>query len=195
MTFSDHPRCCRKDAHFSSTSTMNCLKSQRSFILFLSSSSKIDDDVVVCLVYLVDEVSFNLGFCKCDRGYGGADCGLDLTLGPHVTALDNLGLCDVRTKPCRDVVVIAEQLATKSGDELKCVIEIYKVPTPKRSRFFWGCLIKYDFRRFVALHRSNWSTMPWSVSLVGHCRTSKSSADCPSWRSTSLPKTSSPTLT
>ena len=67
------------------------------------------------------------GLCKCDRGYGGADCGLDLSQGPHVTALDNLGLCDVRTKPCRDVIVIAEQLATQSSDELKCIIEIYKV--------------------------------------------------------------------
>ena len=45
-----------------------------------------------------------------------------------MTALDNLGLCDVRTKPCRDVIVVAEQLATKSAeDELKCIIEIYKV--------------------------------------------------------------------
>ena len=69
-----------------------------------------------------------LGFCKCDRGHGGADCSLDLSQGPHVTALDNLGLCDVRTKPCRDVIVVAEQLATKSAeDELKCIIEIYKV--------------------------------------------------------------------
>ena len=42
-----------------------------------------------------------------------------------MTSLDNLGLCDVRTKPCRDVIVVAEQLAT--ADELKCVIEIYKV--------------------------------------------------------------------
>ena len=67
------------------------------------------------------------GLCKCDRGFGGADCGLDLSQGPHVTALDNLGLCDVRTKPCRDVIVIAEQLATQSADELKCIIEIYKV--------------------------------------------------------------------
>ena len=70
----------------------------------------------------------NLGFCHCDRGFGGADCSLDLTQGPHVTALDNLGLCDVRTKPCRDVIVVAEQLATKAAeDELKCIIEIYKV--------------------------------------------------------------------
>ena len=69
-----------------------------------------------------------LGFCLCDRGFGGADCSLDLTQGPHVTALDNLGLCDVRTKPCRDVIVVAEQLATKAAeDELKCIIEIYKV--------------------------------------------------------------------
>ena len=52
---------------------------------------------------------------------------MDLSQGPHVTALDNLGLCDVRTKPCRDVIVIAEQLATQSSDELKCIIEIYKV--------------------------------------------------------------------
>ena len=45
-----------------------------------------------------------------------------------MTALDNLGLCDVRTKPCRDVIVVAEQLATKAAeDELKCIIEIYKV--------------------------------------------------------------------
>ena len=71
---------------------------------------------------------FTLGFCLCDRGFGGADCSLDLTQGPHVTALDNLGLCDVRTKPCRDVIVVAEQLATKAAeDELKCIIEIYKV--------------------------------------------------------------------
>ena len=67
------------------------------------------------------------GLCKCDRGYGGADCGLDLSQGPHVTALNNLGLCDVRTKPCRDVIVTAEQLATQASDELKCIIEIYKV--------------------------------------------------------------------
>ena len=73
-------------------------------------------------------IVFTLGFCLCDRGFGGADCSLDLTQGPHVTALDNLGLCDVRTKPCRDVIVVAEQLATKAAeDELKCIIEIYKV--------------------------------------------------------------------
>ena len=60
-----------------------------------------------------------------------AVCSLDLTQGPHVTALDNLGLCDVRTKPCRDVIVVAEQLATKAAeDELKCIIEIYKVSLP-----------------------------------------------------------------
>ena len=52
---------------------------------------------------------------------------MDLSQGPHVTALNNLGLCDVRTKPCRDVIVTAEQLATQASDELKCIIEIYKV--------------------------------------------------------------------
>ena len=76
----------------------------------------------------ISKTNLIIGFCLCDRGFGGADCSLDLTQGPHVTALDNLGLCDVRTKPCRDVIVVAEQLATKAAeDELKCIIEIYKV--------------------------------------------------------------------
>ena len=60
-----------------------------------------------------------------------------------MTALDNSGLCDVRTKPCRDVIVVAEQLATKAAeDELKCIIEIYKV-SPS-----WG-LLYFKVTRFT----------------------------------------------
>ena len=86
---------------------------------------------------------------------------MDLSQGPHVTALNNLGLCDVRTKPCRDVIVTAEQLATQASDELKCIIEIYKVC--KRRGFQMGLypkeneniIILFLFFRFVAWHLNN----------------------------------------
>ncbi len=55
----------------------------------------------------------------------GGDCSVDMSAGPRVSSLANFGLCDVRTKPCRDVVVLTDHLA--DNPSLHCVFELYKV--------------------------------------------------------------------
>ena len=55
----------------------------------------------------------------------GGDCSVNMSAGPRVSSLANFGLCDVRTKPCRDVVVLTDHLA--DDPSLHCVFEVYKV--------------------------------------------------------------------
>ena len=71
------------------------------------------------------------------KDYAGADCSQSLVVttsitsssseiaAPKVTSLANYGLCDVRTSPCRDLVVLGDQLV--NHNDLKCVFEVYKV--------------------------------------------------------------------
>jgi hypothetical protein len=74
------------------------------------------------------------GFCKCHDDYVGSDCSQAVTsrvgvhdppTAPPVFALANRGLCDVRARPCRDLVVLGEGLVRH--ESLTCVFEIYKV--------------------------------------------------------------------
>jgi len=44
---------------------------------------------------------------------------------PRVSALANFGLCDVRTRPCRDLVVTGDGVA--AHESLNCVFHVYKI--------------------------------------------------------------------
>ena len=84
------------------------------------------------------------GICRCNKDYIGADCSQTLGGGPvavsasgeavtaaaepaapTVSALSNFGLCDTRTKPCREIIVLGEGLVNHAA--LKCNVEVYKV--------------------------------------------------------------------
>ncbi|XP_059099319.1 uncharacterized protein LOC131893336 [Tigriopus californicus] len=73
------------------------------------------------------------GTCKCDSDYIGGDCSQTLSTGihtsepppPQVSALTNFGLCDTRTKPCRELTVLGDGLV--NHEALKCNLEIYKI--------------------------------------------------------------------
>lgn len=69
------------------------------------------------------------GSCQCRDSFAGSDCSQPLSppssRPPRVSALANFGLCDVRTSPCRELVVLGDGLADHPG--LGCVFEIYKI--------------------------------------------------------------------
>jgi hypothetical protein len=44
-----------------------------------------------------------------------------------VSALANFGLCDVRGSPCRDFVVLGEDIVRH--EDLNCLFEVYRVST------------------------------------------------------------------
>ena len=70
------------------------------------------------------KVSFS-GVCLCADGWIGADCSVDISAGPRVSHLANNGLCDVRSKPCRSVLVSGDNFA--DNDKLVCHMEVFKV--------------------------------------------------------------------
>ena len=55
----------------------------------------------------------------------GSDCSVDILAGPRVANLGNNGLCDVRSKPCRNLVVSGDNFA--DNPDLVCHFEIFKV--------------------------------------------------------------------
>ena len=65
------------------------------------------------------------GLCLCADGWEGADCSVDLATGPRVANLGNNGLCDVRSKPCKSLIVSGDNFANNAG--LVCHFEVFKV--------------------------------------------------------------------
>ena len=65
------------------------------------------------------------GLCLCAEGWQGADCSVDLSAGPRVANLGNNGLCDVRSKPCKSLIVSGDNFANNNG--LVCRFEVFKV--------------------------------------------------------------------
>lgn len=69
------------------------------------------------------------GSCLCEPGYFGSDCSIIVTPDnksvPQLASLANYGLCNVRAKPCRDVVVLGDNFANHPS--LVCVYETYRV--------------------------------------------------------------------
>ena len=82
------------------------------------------------------------GTCLCRKGFVGSDCsiapatdvvrggrGLDGNGGPRaaprVSALADFGLCDVRTRPCRDLIVIGDGFV--EHEALNCEFQLYKI--------------------------------------------------------------------
>ena len=61
----------------------------------------------------------------CADGWLGPDCSVDVTSGPRVANLANNGLCDVRSKPCRSIIVFGDNFA--ASDKLVCHFEVFKV--------------------------------------------------------------------
>uniref|UniRef100_A0A0K2TVC7 Papilinlike [Pelodiscus sinensis] n=2 Tax=Lepeophtheirus salmonis TaxID=72036 RepID=A0A0K2TVC7_LEPSM len=67
-----------------------------------------------------------LGNCICKDEYTGRDCSINVEKGkPQLYFLENEGLCDVRTKPCRNVGIISSGLDRERN--LICSFEIYKI--------------------------------------------------------------------
>ena len=77
------------------------------------------------------------GMCTCHDGFFGSDCSVEIRAGedgspsrttiPRTSSLGNYGLCNVRAKPCRDVVVLGDGFVNHPG--LTCIYETYKVST------------------------------------------------------------------
>ena len=76
----------------------------------------------------------NSGTCECFGGFYGSDCSVEIRNDgssrsrvtiPKVTSLANYGLCDVRAKPCRDIVVLGDNFVNYPG--LTCIYETYKI--------------------------------------------------------------------
>jgi len=65
------------------------------------------------------------GVCLCADGWEGSDCSVDISAGPRVANLGNNGLCDVRSKPCRNLVVSGDNFA--DNPDLVCKFEIFKI--------------------------------------------------------------------
>ena len=65
------------------------------------------------------------GLCLCADGWEGADCSVDLSAGPRLANLGNNGLCDVRSKPCKSLIVSGDNFANNNG--LVCRFEVFKV--------------------------------------------------------------------
>ncbi|QQP38900.1 Papilinlike, partial [Caligus rogercresseyi] len=66
-----------------------------------------------------------LGNCICKEDYSGRDCSINIQKGkPKLHFIENEGLCDVRTRPCRSVGVISSGL--DRDRKMICTFEIYK---------------------------------------------------------------------
>ena len=82
-------------------------------------------------------IFISTGVCKCMEGYFGSDCSVEIREGssdspsrttvPRITSLANYGLCNVRAKPCRDIVVLGNGFVDHPS--LTCIYETYKVCT------------------------------------------------------------------
>ena len=49
---------------------------------------------------------------------------MDISVGPRLANLGNNGLCDVRSKPCKSLIVSGDNFANK---KLLCHFEVFKV--------------------------------------------------------------------
>lgn len=65
------------------------------------------------------------GVCLCASDWAGPDCGVSLADGPRVANLENNGLCDVRSNPCRNFIVSGDNFADSTG--LICHFEMFKI--------------------------------------------------------------------
>ena len=63
--------------------------------------------------------------CLCADGWHGPDCSIDLKVGPRLANLGNNGLCDVRSKPCKSLIVSGDNFA--NNNRLLCHFEVFKV--------------------------------------------------------------------
>ena len=82
----------------------------------------------LCLIFLLSP-----GVCLCAEGWLGPDCSVDVTSGPRVANLANNGLCDVRSKPCRSIIVFGDNFA--ASEKLVCHFEVFKVGSGIHSNF------------------------------------------------------------
>ena len=83
-------------------------------------------------VYSKLQKIFIKGTCTCDEGYFGSDCSVEIRAGspsrttiPRTSSLANYGLCNIRAKPCRDIVVLGDGFVDHPS--LTCIYETYKV--------------------------------------------------------------------
>ena len=89
---------------------------------------------IISVIYVNFLIHFP-GNCICDEGYFGSDCSVEIRPGndgspsrislPRTSSLANYGLCNVRAKPCRDIVVLGDGFVDHPS--LTCIYETYKV--------------------------------------------------------------------
>lgn len=63
----------------------------------------------------------------CEDGYGGGDCGIDLSIPPIVYGIEDSGLCDVETMNCASAVLEGDGF-TEEGKPT-CRIKTFYVQT------------------------------------------------------------------
>ena len=101
--------------------------------LFDMPHKKLADNL--CLNGCSDNGACDRGFCRCQTDFVGSDCSQSVTsrrddgrsvlLAPPVIALASKGLCDVRKKPCRELVILGDGFV--SHESFKCSFEVYQV--------------------------------------------------------------------
>ncbi|CAG7830632.1 unnamed protein product [Allacma fusca] len=69
------------------------------------------------------------GQCHCFKGYAGADCSVNINLAPVISALNHNGVCDIRAKPCSELLVWGDKFADHSG--IKCHFDVYRSASVK----------------------------------------------------------------
>nr|XP_034300143.1 von Willebrand factor D and EGF domain-containing protein-like [Crassostrea gigas] len=60
------------------------------------------------------------GVCHCHHGYTSGDCSVQIGVAPKIYRLRGDGLCDIRTRPCRQANVIVDNIV--ESDTLSCRI-------------------------------------------------------------------------
>ncbi|CAH1800531.1 unnamed protein product [Owenia fusiformis] len=87
------------------------------------------------------------GECDCNNGWTGADCSQDANLPPTALFIPREGKCDIRSRPCKDVVIYGDGFLQKSN--LKCRIQRVKIEDGSFEAVGSPLTVQADFESFA----------------------------------------------